>query len=183
MVARRSATVVTARDHRHPGRTSSLSAVHPLSAIVGTLAGLGWGWLTGRAAPLDGWWAGLDHGGWNPGDTVLGVIWLIVHGMAGVAAAAAAGLAPSTGRTTVLVLLALTAATEWIWLHRMFGRRDLRNGFTLVCSAWVMAAMAAAGLVALAGWPGWLLLPLLISLTAYGALVFVVWQVNAPSRH
>jgi len=154
-----------------------------LTGLFGATAGLLWAWLTGRIARLDGWWAGLDHGGWNPGDGVLAVIWLIVHGIAGVGVVAATGLAASSGRTTVLVLVGLTAAIEWLWLARMFGGQDLRNGFTLVCVAWVTAAMASAGLIALSGWEGWLLIPLLVALTGYGTVTFVVWQVNAPSRH
>ena len=158
------------------------SSIKPMSSIVfavlaSTLAviaarqgqrALGSGW---------DWYQGLNHADNQPDHKVYGMVWLpSIAGFVFAIWALSRSGSVVNGWLASLVFLSLLGA--WYWPVLIFKKHDLRNSFTLACTVWVFAALAAAAAGIFLPVAGYLMLPLLGAITAGGFYNFIVWQLN-----
>ena len=124
------------------------------------------------------WWPNLHKPGPTPPDSALAVIWVVAHLLFGLGV----GLIVVEAFSWLIVILAgLTVLTSYLWLATLFGRRSVRNAFTMVSVAWVPATLTTMAVLVRSGVAGALAGVLTLVLTAGAVWAFVLWQINEPT--
>lgn len=123
------------------------------------------------------WYRSVELPEWAGTPRSLTVSWLSSMGLFGVGAALA-----SDQRESILVISLVVPILAALWLYLLMGRNDVRNSFYFVSVVWTAAAILAALFYARRDVAGLLAIPLLATLTWFGAVNFFAWQMNAPTQ-
>lgn len=145
------------------------------SVLISFLVGLGGSRYLKKSSD---WWAEIHKPGPTPPDAALVLIWVGSHLLFG------AGVGLTLGETftwLIAILAGLTLLSGFLWLVMLFGRRSVRNAFTMVSVAWVPAALTTMATLVRNATAGALTGALAVVLTAGAVWAFVLWQINEPT--